>query len=178
MPYRDNCFIPLDETLEVAKLRGSYIVMDSNRCKWIRSGKVTRTFASRIQEHRKASKLRNESSKFYQSYPSKECDADLLNELSYTRYGHFEDLEFYCGVAFSSAPTVAATLTKASVFKWSNYVSNCIQKTSWARNTDEYKRVELIAYGLELSYDLCLASADNLSQNPGFETPLGVFGAK
>jgi len=34
----------------------------------------------------------------------------------------------------------------------------------------------MVGYLCELAYDLALTPSDNVSQSPGFETPLGVFG--
>jgi hypothetical protein len=38
------------------------------------------------------------------------------------------------------------------------------------------KQLQMVGYLCELVYDLALAPGDNVSQLPGFETPLGVFG--
>ena len=37
------------------------------------------------------------------------------------------------------------------------------------------KQLHLAGYLLELAYDLALSSLHNVSKNPGFETPLGVW---
>ncbi len=38
------------------------------------------------------------------------------------------------------------------------------------------KRRVMASYLFELVYELCIAPDHNVSQSPGFETPLGVFG--
>ena len=39
------------------------------------------------------------------------------------------------------------------------------------------KQLHMLGYLWELSYDLCIAPSSNVSSNPGFETPLGIFSA-
>jgi hypothetical protein len=43
-------------------------------------------------------------------------------------------------------------------------------------NTLEEKQYKMIAYAFEKAYDLAISPVLNVSRNPGFETPLGVFG--
>jgi hypothetical protein len=38
------------------------------------------------------------------------------------------------------------------------------------------KQLHMVGYLCELVYDLALTPGDNVSQSPGFETPLGIFG--
>jgi hypothetical protein len=38
------------------------------------------------------------------------------------------------------------------------------------------KQLHMVGYLCELVYNLALAPGENVSQSPGFETPLGVFG--
>jgi hypothetical protein len=38
------------------------------------------------------------------------------------------------------------------------------------------KQYKMIGYAFEKAYDLSISPTHNVSQNPGFETPLGVFG--
>jgi hypothetical protein len=38
------------------------------------------------------------------------------------------------------------------------------------------KQYKMIGYAFEKAYDLSISPAHNVSRNPGFETPLGVFG--
>jgi hypothetical protein len=43
-------------------------------------------------------------------------------------------------------------------------------------NTLEEKQYKMIANAFEKAYDLAISPVLNFSRNPGFETPLGVFG--
>ena len=43
------------------------------------------------------------------------------------------------------------------------------------RNTTIQKRADVIAYLIELCYDIAISPADNVSQNPGFESCLGIW---
>jgi hypothetical protein len=40
----------------------------------------------------------------------------------------------------------------------------------------EAKQLHMVGYLCELVHDLALAPGDDVSQSPGFETPLGIFG--
>jgi hypothetical protein len=40
----------------------------------------------------------------------------------------------------------------------------------------EAKQLHMVGYLCELVYDLALSPGDNVSQSPGFDTPLGIFG--
>jgi hypothetical protein len=38
------------------------------------------------------------------------------------------------------------------------------------------KQLHMVAYLCELAYDIALSPDHNVSESPGFETPLGIFG--
>ena len=43
------------------------------------------------------------------------------------------------------------------------------------RNTTALKRIDVIAYLIELVYDLAISPVDNVSENPGFESCLNIY---
>ena len=43
------------------------------------------------------------------------------------------------------------------------------------RATSALKTNDMVAYLIELGYDLALSSTDNVSENPGFESCLGIW---
>ena len=44
-----------------------------------------------------------------------------------------------------------------------------------SRHTIVEKKIDMISYLFELGYDLCLSPLDCVSNNPGFESVLGVW---
>ena len=60
---------------------------------------------------------------------------------------------------------------------WDRSVLKRVDKVKFAGcSTRRDKQLHMVGYLLELGYDLLLAQQDNVSQSPGFETCLGVFG--
>jgi len=80
------------------KLRGCYLCYDTASEDFIRSGKASRPFADRVDDHRINSKLTNEASmqsNFYLTYPSKE--AECIDAYTKQRLGWFDSIHFICG---------------------------------------------------------------------------------
>jgi hypothetical protein len=65
----------------------------------------------------------------------------------------------------------------ATLFVWTKTDLKDINNVKFRGcNTLEEKQYKMIAYAFEKAYDLAISPVLNVSQNPGFETPLGVFG--
>ena len=63
------------------------------------------------------------------------------------------------------------------VFLFNNADKENINKVNFrGLNTFKEKAIEMIAYLLELAFDISIAPRDNISSSPGFELPLGIFG--
>jgi hypothetical protein len=61
--------------------------------------------------------------------------------------------------------------------EWSKEVLERIGAVNFLGAKDlEAKQLHMVGYLCELVYDLALAPDQNVSQSPGFETPLGIFG--
>ena len=43
------------------------------------------------------------------------------------------------------------------------------------RNTMSLKVLDIVAYLIELAYDLATSPMDNVSENPGFESCIGIW---
>lgn len=87
----------LANTNEERHLEGTYLFFDREDTSFVRSGKAVgagRTFLNHFKEHQKNCK--QPLSKFYRCYP----DKDVPKKESGCR-GDFQDLEFYCGLAWS-----------------------------------------------------------------------------
>jgi hypothetical protein len=52
---------------------------------------------------------------------------------------------------------------------------NMVRRINFRGREGKEKVLELVAYQFELVYDLSLSSTDNMSENPGFESCLGVW---
>ena len=157
------------ETDKEKKLQGAYLYFDINDEKWVRSGKVTRRgFEIRHSEHEKKAAANRATSKFYSRYPSKEKEKP-----SSARKGFFENLSQYVAVGFAINKNVETKITKAlddgGVFDFTKEEREKIERNKRCNDID------LIAYQFELAYDLAISPSDNVSNNPGFESFLGVW---
>ena len=113
------------------------------------------------------------SSEFYTCYPS----ITNPNHSNVLRSGFFEDLQQYAALSFNRTENTDG-LTKTNeegLFVWSE---DAIKKTD-AMNVGSCKTLRerqlvLIAYLFEIAYDLCVSLINNVSQNLGFESCLGI----
>ena len=94
------------------------------------------------------------------------------------RRGYWHHLNQYCGIRFSRKDgTEGITNVDDGLFIWDEYSLKRIEKLqlSGCSNVRE-KQLVMVGYALELVYDLMIAVSDNVSQSPGFESCLGIFG--
>ena len=156
-------------------LDGNYLIGDIKRWKLIRSGAAEMGFKKRFKQHEVCSKLlRNEdrSSKFYLSYPHKDC----LNKNQY-RKGTFQDnLRQYVGVGFSRSKAREIV----SLFDWTDKDKKELSHLSAAggRTHLQDKQYRHLCYHFELIYGLGIKYEDNISSNPGCEWQLRYYGNK
>jgi hypothetical protein len=161
---------------------------NSTCLKWIRSGKAVgsrhsnprRTFSKRHAEHRKEArsiKGKYNTSNFYSCYPSNELVEDTNNS---RRRGFFENLVQYCGVGFNRDGDTAAIVLENEddgIFTWSDDVIKRVESLRLSTCTElQDKKLNMVGFLLELGYDLMINSNDNVSESPGFEPCLGIFG--
>jgi len=65
----------------------------------------------------------------------------------------------------------------AGVLNWTTASLQLTNKVKFAGCQSLHeKQLRMVSYLFELGYELCLAPAHDVSESPGFETPLGVFG--
>ena len=161
-----------------ASLQGCYLYReqgeDENR--WIRSGKscgVKCNFGDRHKQHRKGSLLLEEKlSKFYLSYPCKST-----NHVGSIRRGWFQDVHQYVGMGFNRQDQQAMKVIcdeQQGLFEWKPHIYACLAQCTWRHQEMRNKQLNMVAYLLELFYDLCLSPLDNVSESPGFELPMGI----
>jgi hypothetical protein len=168
-------FVPTDN---LVGFEGCYLYYDTADGSFVRSGKVNgenRSFIARHKEHLKAAKSKELPSKFYKAYPSQAAPETQ----QMLQRGNFEDLTQYCGLGFSRQENIQALhqTDGSGIFVWSKEVLERIGAVNFSGAKDlEAKQLHMVGYLCELVYDLALAPDDNVSQSPGFETPLGIFG--
>ena len=166
--FRQCCDVPTRE--------GAYLYFDRNNHRFIRSGKVTRRgFNVRHKEHLKASQEAQSSSNFYFFYPS----LASARSSSGTKRGAFERLDQLVAAGFAPTSTAAQTMDKdwkeGGLLILSDEDKEQIKK-KFGRVSELQKFQDICAYQLEYGYDLAIAPGNNVSESPGFESVLGVFG--
>ena len=178
-PSIDGFLAATDEQLE-----GSYLHYHSNECSFIRSGKAVGSNASNPVNgivkrndggHRKkasTSSLVNGEC-FYTRYPSRQNHNQLPEKL-----GYFEDLSLYSGFCFKhceNTDRLTSVEVEKCLFDWS-LLTNCLTTMNLQGcMTLNEKQLVVVGYFFELCYDICLSPSKNVSNNPGFESMLGVF---
>ena len=164
----------------VQNLQGAYLYFDKNTSEYIRSVKVTgRGFKVRHDEHQRkvrANRLLSDGSRFYSRYPS--VNSSRCN--SKFRKGHFENLQQLVACGFNpSSPGIfdllSTDVSAGGVMFFDEREQELVEKVNFKGRNSKEKFGEMAAYHFELLFGLCLAPSKNVSQNPGFETCLGVW---
>ena len=176
-PTTCNSFLPVSNRIE--SYVGCYLYFDNNKQQWVRSGKANKSFQARHKEHEKESmNLHADSSKFYLSYPHKskyERDESIV-----TRRAWFEQLTMYMGCGFpenneNENDHENEGLAQATeMFLFSDSVAQSLSNVL-GTGTLVSKKYTMVAYLLELGYDLLLCPEDNVSGSAGFEPFLGTY---
>ena len=178
-PSRGGFIMAKDEALE-----GSYLHYSNEEFKWIRSGKATGSDATENglvkrneKGHRKKAATASlvDGECFYTLYPSRSNPNQLPN-----RMGYFEDLILYCGFSFIRSDAAAveglvSTVEGKGLFDWSVYINQLENANMRGAKTLKEKQLIVVSYFFEMCYDICLSPRHNVSNNPGFESVIGVF---
>ena len=144
---------------------GSYIFYDKIRGCFVRSGKVIgRSPVARYVEHKAASET--DATLFYASYPGRKAPRSALAK------GYFEHLSLHAGLVFKIGDEEAKTALcsaddKKGLLYWSPTVMSKVTKD---------KQLHMVGYLFEMLYDLMIAPNANVSQSPGFESFLHIYG--
>ena len=160
------------------RMQGAYLYYDTNDEKWIRSGKVTgRSFLDRHKEHKKKASQSEATSRFYLRYPS----VTKSNDMSYSRRGYFDNIKqcvaLGLDIDMDKVPnSLTSDVNNGGIFAFTQKQQKRINNLNLrGRPNFKMKAVDMIAYLIELSYDLSISSVDNVSDNPGFESVIGVW---
>ena len=156
---------------------GAYLYYDVELLTWIRSGKVageTVNYHTRHKQHGKASATA--TSNFYRRYPSIKVPPAQRHS---GRRGFFQHLGHFVGLGFdrSDAAVVARICATGdnSLFHWPASVLAHIRRDG---ETQQQSQLKCVSYLWELVFDLCLSPQDNMSDSPGFEPYLGIYGGE
>jgi len=188
--YNQRFFLNVDDKL--LKAEGCYLYYDTINCNWIRSGKVAGTrsdprgIGDRNEEHRKKASNCGSGSKLYIDYPARDSNrvqtARRNKVRPYPWKACFEDLALFCGIGFIRSDSVekhlttdyssdnGATTSMKGLFLWDKVTVDALNR--WEKNgvtTMIDKQIHMVAYLLELGYDLMLDTNWNVSTMPGFE---------
>jgi len=156
------------------KLFGCYLAFDENGEEWVRAGKATGEggCVGRWAQHAKRAKAdRNEPySRFYDSFPSKESVRSKTGE----KEGLWENLKQYVAMGFDGdAVAESGILTKDcaddGIFFYTQQQKEAILRLKIQGKSNVEKYSEMVAYLLEIAYDLAIATSHNVSDSTGFE---------
>ena len=109
----------------------------------------------------------------YTLYPLQLNTNELVNRMEF-----YEDLVQYCGFCFRRTDNLEAlisTVDGEGLFDWSMYINQLQRANMRGAKTICEKQLTVIGYFFEKCYDTCLSPRHNVSNNPGFESILGVF---
>jgi len=139
---------------------GGYYFRDSNSYQMIRSGKSSTYFHNRMTGHHKSASSVEETanSRFYSSYPQ-----DCIKHHFKSRAGTFDELEAYVCLGLNENDLEEISRK----FHWETDLEKLWKHDSvYEQNR---RKVDLIAYTIELAYELMLAPSADLSESPGYE---------
>lgn len=159
-------------TEESKNLEGCYLYYNTEDGKWIRSGKAggdgNGNFGKRDEEHKKSASKPKPSSLFYMSYPHRTSASKCAR-------GTWEDLEQYCALAFKSDNAGEFTEKETGLLEWDRLTTEWMTRTSEGKRSIKSMQLMMVAYLIELCYELCISSVDNISESGGFEGLSGTF---
>ena len=152
-------------------LEGCYLYYDNENGKWIRSGKAggdgSSNFGKRDEEHAKSAKKAT-TSLFYMAYPDQYATSNLAR-------GSWQDLAQYCGLAFDGQDAADIIDVENGLLEWDRVTMEWVDKTSKDKRKKEDTQLMMVAYLIELAYELCIGEYDNVSESGGFEALTGTF---
>ena len=104
-------------------------------------------------------------------YPSR------LNKNQFpNKRGYFEELLLYCGFSFIRNKNVdGLTSTDNGILDWLMHIRHLNKSNIRGVKTLREKKLTVVGYFFEMRYDICLCPMHNASNNPGFESILGVY---
>ena len=102
------------------------------------------------------------------------------NSTAQARIGWFENLELFVGIVFDRRDNTVIDYMcsqQDGAFEWRPHVHSALERCPWHQQDMPNKKMNMVAYLLELFYDLCLSPANNISESPGFKLPMNIHGS-
>ena len=151
------------------EIQGAYLYYDRENGVFVRSGKAAPTFIyDRGEQHKAAAKISNAG--FYGKYP----DISNMSIRSGLRRGFFHHLQMLYAIGFdgSSVDHLIST-AEDGVFEWDATTMDCVLK-SGMNASEKGKQVQMVAYLLELVYDIMISTNNKCTHHP--QSPLSGIG--
>ena len=159
---------------------GTCLYFDTVCCRFVRSGKaIGRGFDKRNIEHKKGAESNTATSLFYRLFPS-----DISSRSSKRGVkGSFESLTQVIAAEFDRSNEVATYLDRdvdegGLLLLADNEKKNIRTSMKNLKCREITKFHHILAYQVELGYDLAISPDNNVSNSPGFESVLGVIGTE
>lgn len=153
---------------------GSYLVDDKHGNKWGSGKGAGRHLVERVEEHGEKAGKGPEGSFPGEFFPTRA--AYEANPAAYPNIiGFFENIRFAVAVAWWSNNNKGVA---ENIFVWPDGTLEQALRTGFKVKADGnvcQKEAHFIAYAAEYFYERCLAPANNVSNNPGWESVLGIF---
>ena len=152
---------------------GCYLHLDKNRSEIVRSGQTTTGFWKRNQQHEKASKLQDPSTRgrlFYQSYPHKLVAGKVEGKL-----GLWDDLEQVVGIGIEHHQRKAII----DLFDWTESEAKCLENMKEGAKgaiSLESKQYKHLCYLFETCFAVAISPYLNVTMNPTCEWQLKWYG--
>ena len=168
-------FLPITRANGTRDAQGCYIMEDTLTGDKRRVGSVFgagKTFGTCIwtgpQSHNEGAKRLNSATRnklVYAGFPHRGIESDR-------KIGNFEDLKWLVGIGYKRMDPKVVRLfcediSKGGLPHWSPSIERELQKGAGLL---EDKKMEMVAYTVELVGELCLARAKNVSESGGFES--------
>ena len=118
---------------------------------------------------------KNQQSKFYLSYPNKNCREENLPPQQLIK-GNFQQIQQLMGIGF----TKRNSSQLINLFDWDNQEEEQLNNLSMNSRamTIKDRKYRHLCYLCELAYGVCIAPKYNISSNPGCEWQLRYYGPK
>ena len=162
-------------------LAGAYLSADRENHGIVRAGSSVDLYTRWLQHLKNAL---GGSSKYYTSYPKRpDAGSPASSSSNVIRAGFSDVLTQYIALGYNPAKkahvtSITSTNKNKGIFTWPKDEMGRIQGVGFrgiGANDVKAKQLRMVNYAIELFYDLLIPDRINMSENPGFETPLGHF---
>ncbi len=160
----------MDENCKFTDLKsecGVYLFYNPVDGCWIRSGKASTTFESRLRTHKNSSRLNSTTSSDEREFYKKYCSEEAEEKVKENALAYFEQLNAYCGLLIDRRNCDSIAAEEGGLFIFPKEVK--ISLSYHAAALRKEKRLEWVQYLFETVLELMMNPDDNVSTSPGFE---------